>query len=301
MLAACAADMGGGGRLVVEPEDDLMRAAGLVAARARRVEVVYLGELHDSPHHHRAQAKVLDLIVADGARPAVAFEMLSEDQQGAADAVVAGRDGAIEAERRLRWQARGWPDFAMYWPLFELARGAGLPIVAADLDPAVTRRIGREGLASLGDLAPSLRSLLAPDPQREHALAAAIRKAHCDLLPERRLAAMVEAWHARNVTMARRLAAALGDTAQVVVIVGRGHQAPGGLPAQLEALRPGTRQLVVTLLESAPGDRDEAALRRASGDIVWLTPAISRPDPCAGLRQRLGEPRAAGSGSRDAA
>jgi uncharacterized iron-regulated protein len=287
-LAGCAGLMPGGERIVLDPRDDLTAAARQVAARARRVEVVYLGELHDSAHHHAVQARVLDAIVASGSRPAVAFEMLSEDQQAAADAVVAGQDSATDAERRLRWQARGWPDFSMYWPLFEMARRVRLPVLAADLDPAVARRVGREGLAALGELAGPLRSLLPPDPGRERALAAAIGKAHCDLLPERRLPAMVEAWHARNVTMARRLTAALDAAGQVVVIVGRGHQDPGGLPAQLEALRPGTRQLVVTLLEVASGESPEAALREASGDVLWLTPAIARPDPCAGLRQRLG-------------
>jgi uncharacterized iron-regulated protein len=286
-LAGCAA----GGRVVLEPGDDPASAARLVGARARGAEVVYLGELHDNPHHHAAQARVLDVIVAGGGRPAVAFEMLSQDQQAVAAEVVAGQDSATEAERRLRWQARGWPDFAMYWPLFEVARRARLEVVAADLDPALARRIGREGLAALGAPAEALRSLLLPDPARERALGATIAKAHCDLLPEGRIPAMVEAWHARNVTMARRLAAALGRTGQVVVIIGRGHQDPGGLPAQLEALRPGTRQLVVTLLEVGPAEAREGLLRQASGDILWLTPATARRDPCEGLRRRLGDER----------
>ena len=95
---------------------------------------------------------------------------------------------------------------------------------------------------------------------------------------------MVDAWHARNVTMARRLAAALDRGLTVVVIVGRGHQAAGGLPAQLAALRPGTRQLVVDMIEAPPDTRREAAAG-AAGDVIWLTPAVERGDPCAGLRR----------------
>jgi len=72
-----------------------------------------------------------------------------------------------------------------------------------------------------------------------------------------------------------------------VVIIGRGHQAPGAVPDQVEALRPGTRQLVVELLEVERGDRPEEVARSGTGDVVWLTPAAERPDPCAGLRDRF--------------
>jgi pheromone shutdown protein TraB len=96
---------------------------------------------------------------------------------------------------------------------------------------------------------------------------------------------MVEAWHARNVTMARRLAAALERGRPVVVIVGRGHQDAGGLPDQLAELRPGTRQLVVSMVE-APPDRESPAKDRIGANVVWLTPPIPRDDPCAPLRPK---------------
>ena len=107
---------------------------------------------------------------------------------------------------------------------------------------------------------------------------------------------MVDTWHARNVTMARRILQALERQAlerapQVVVIVGRGHQAPGGLADQVEALRPGTRQLIVDLVEVRGKGPDQAAsdtrmLGRMVGRIVWPTPPVERPDPCAPLRNR---------------
>jgi uncharacterized iron-regulated protein len=94
---------------------------------------------------------------------------------------------------------------------------------------------------------------------------------------------MVDAWHARNVAMARRLLQALERAPQVVVIVGRGHQAPGGLADQVEALRPGTSQLAVDFVEVGREEPDEAA---PGNHIVWPTPTVERPDPCAPLRNR---------------
>jgi uncharacterized iron-regulated protein len=256
-----------------------------VARLARHSDVVYLGEQHDNPHHHERQRAAVAALVARGARPSVAFEMLSEDMQPEVDRLMRAGAGSAELARGLTWQERGWPEFDCYWPLFELARRHRLPVVAADLEPAVVRRIAREGLASLGPRAQALSSALPPDAVRESAIARTIQAAHCDILPPVRIPFMVESWHARNVTMARRIAEALGHGSPVVVIVGRGHQAPGGLPAQLEALRPGTRQLVVDLVEADGGDDREPVAAGDTSAVTWLTPPIVRPDPCERLRR----------------
>lgn len=282
LLAGCA------GPLRLGADGDPIAQARAVAARARAARVIYLGEQHDNPHHHLHQRQILEAMLAAGARPAVAFEMLDMGQQATVDRALAEGLAPEGLAERLGWKARGWPDFRMYWPLFDLAARHGLAVVAADLDPAVARRIAREGLAVAGAERAELGSVLPPDAEREARIARSIREGHCGLLPESRLPFMVEAWHARNVTMARRIALALERHRQVVVIVGSGHQEPGGLPAQLEALRPGTRQLVVEMVgESAAGESGRIGLL---ADIVWLTPAVQRPDPCAPLR-RTAQPR----------
>src|SRR4029453_10409017 len=125
-------------------------------------------------------------------------------------------------------------------------------------------------------------------------IAGVIREGHCGLLPEARLPTMVDAWHARNITMARRLAAPPAPGLTVVVIVGRGHQAAGGLPAQLAALRPGTRQLVVDMIETPPDARPEAAGGGGGGGggggpdtprALGAAAAGERADPWGGLRR----------------
>jgi hypothetical protein len=83
--------------------------------------------------------------------------------------------------------------------------------------------------------------------------------------------------------MARRILQALEQAPQVVVIVGRGHQAPGGLADQVEALRPGASQLAVDFVEVGTEEPDQAP---PGNHIVWPTPSVERPDPCAPLRNR---------------
>ncbi len=274
------------GPLLLHDEGPLEAQARDVAVRAQDADIVYLGEQHDNPAHHERQRHVLEALVADGTRPIVAFEMLDQGQQPALEQALAGSPTAEDLAARLHWRERGWPDFAMYWPLFALAKQEQLGVVATDLEPALVRRISRDGLEALGPRGAELASLLQPDAQREAAIARTIRDAHCGLLPEARLPFMVQAWHARNVTMARRLAAALDDGARVVMIVGRGHQEPGGVPDQLAVLRPRVRQLVVDMREAASAAPGRGRAARRGPDIVWLTPAVERPDPCEPLRRR---------------
>ena len=98
---------GCGGALVASQGDDEGLVARVIADRARGADVVYLGEQHDNPTHHSHQRAVVEALVARGVRPALAFEMLEEDQQAAVDQALAGGLSAGDLDDRLRWRTRG--------------------------------------------------------------------------------------------------------------------------------------------------------------------------------------------------
>ena len=266
------------------PTDD---AAALDAVKrlARQADGIAIGEAHDNPVHHTIETRVLELVVAAGERLVLALEMLTLDQQAVVDAALARGSSAVDLERRLAWRARGWPDFAMYYPLFEVAERQRLPVLAADLDPTTKRTISRGGFPALpeGDRA-GVVSRLPSDPARDAELRQDLQTAHCGLLSPAAQAAMVDAWHARNVTMARRIAEALAHGRKVVLIAGRAHLAADGIPGQLLALRPGTRIGIIDLAETSGGEP------LPNADVVWRTPAVDRPDRCAELHQHPSKP-----------
>lgn len=264
-----------------------------------RARFALLGERHDHPDHHAVQARLVAELSARGARPAVAFEMLHARQAAAlAEAETSAGGDAAAIARAVAWDVSGWPDFALYRPIFDVALAAGLPLVAANATPERVRAVAR------GQADPEARALLAraaPLPEAGRAeLAAAIQRGHCGHAPEAMIGAMVEAQRVRDAAMAEALAAASeahheaepGPAA--VLIAGNGHVSKRtGVPLQLARLEPGARIASVALLEVQPGVSDPFApgadleLELAGFDYVVFTPRLDDEDPCATFREQL--------------
>lgn len=243
-----------------------------VAAAARDAAIVVLGEIHDNPAHHAAQAA----IVAALDPAAIVFEMIpraAEDEANRLRRAGAERSALAEA---IGWDALGWPDFAFYAPILEAAPGA--LVVGAGQPATDVRRAAAEGAAaSFGPDAGRYgldRALPAPDQaEREAAFAAA----HCGKLPAAMLPGMVEAQRFRDAGLAdaalraRRLT---GD-GQVVVIAGSGHaDRAWGMPAMLAVAAPDLR--VFSL-----GQTEGGAAPDGDFDAVLSAAAPEREDPCA--------------------
>ena len=86
----------------------------------RKSDVIILGEVHDNPVHHLHQAQA----IASLAPTAVVFEMLTPEQ--AKLITVDNRSDAADLASALGWAASGWPDFAIYYPVFKAAGDAAV-------------------------------------------------------------------------------------------------------------------------------------------------------------------------------
>jgi len=232
--------------------------------------VVILGEVHDNPAHHRLQARALRAM----APAAVAFEMLDAGQAETVND--SGRTGAALAEA-IGWGASGWPDWALYAPVFE-ARGAARVYGLAVPRPAL-RTAMQEGAAAAFEGDPARFGLDRPLPAAEQAAREADQMAaHCDALPEAMAAGMVAAQRLRDAAFAQTVLRALDETGgPVAVITGNGHaRRDRGMPSMLAAAAPGLSVLSVGLLE------DNGAPPVAPPFDLWLrTDPAPRPDPCA--------------------
>jgi uncharacterized iron-regulated protein len=314
LLAACAGGAGGGapgaptwqaahgrehplaGRIRDVARGVWIEEGALFDSLAQ-ADFVLLGERHDHPDHHALQARIVDALVARGRRPAVAFEMLDADDAPAVAAAVAGPGDAAARAGALRagvaWDESGWPDFALYAPVFESALAAALPIAAANLPRAELHAIGRGGAAALP---PARRAALAldaaADPEERAALVEQIREAHCGHAPEAALDRMVDVQRAWNAQLARALVDAAGPTPEgaggAVLIAGNEHvRRDRGAPRWLARFAPVARIAALGLVEVDPADPGATPDDAAPFDYVWLTPRLDLEDPCERYRESL--------------
>jgi len=269
-------------------------AAALDAA-ASGAHFLLLGETHDNPDHHRLQARLVRAATASGRKPALAFEMLDTGQQREVDEALARPGASADAlAAAVGWAKSGWPDFAMYRPVFTAGLDAGLPVFAANLPRKVVRGLVESGRSALP---PALDQSLAREEPLAPAVVETLRKemaeSHCGKLPEELFDPLVLAQRARDAEMARRMIEAdRGDGA--ILVAGAGHvRTDRGVPALLARDAPGRRVVSVAFLEVSP-DRcspeayaADLATERAPFDFLVFTPAAAREDPCAHMKARV--------------
>jgi len=256
LLAACAAPTG--------------PTRGLDAVAPR---VLLLGEVHDNPDGHARRYAWLEARVDAGWRPTIAMEQFDRDRQADLDRALAECADAACVIRRAEPDGQRW-EWPLYAPVIELALARRLPLRAANLSRADASRVVREGyraalddatIASFGLDRPLARDLA--DGQRR-----AIDEGHCHQLPASIAEGMVRAQVARDVWMAKVVAAEAGRGDGVALLAGNGHvRRDLGVPRWLEGTA-GARAFSVGFVEEpAEGTFDER---------VAIVPH-PRVDPCA--------------------
>ncbi len=272
LLVACAT-----------PASEPFSADALARAMARR-PVVLLGEVHDNKAQHAARAEALRLLIARGARPAIAFEQFDREQQADIDRARAEplARGTPRVDHLIAQGggSKSW-NWDLYRPYLQLAIDHDLPIVAANLSRAAAMRVAQQGFGA--ELSPELQTAHRLDQLPAAFMAAherAIDSGHCSLMPPAMLPALARAQIARDLTLAQAIKPHL--TRGVVLLTGNGHARNDiGVPYFLTAAER-ARTLTVGLLESS-----DSAAAGLEFDVIMLTPPQPRDDPCVGLRKRL--------------
>jgi uncharacterized iron-regulated protein len=245
-----------------------------------------LGESHDNPDHHLLEARLLDAFVTAQPKAAVAFEMLDETQAGVLSEAIPNAD---ELARRVGWAESGWPDFALYRPVFETLLAHHTPILAAHPSRTHVMEVmhgqGDALLAAL-PLTPKL-----PDSATQ-ALATEIRESHCGYAPEAMLEPMLRAQSYKDASMAMRL---VTQGTPVALVAGRGHVLKDrAVPLYVARLAQGPL-LSVAFLEVSDAATDPCAYDVSGFDYVIFTPRASDENACDKFRAQLESMRSSAS------
>ncbi|TVP71101.1 MAG: hypothetical protein EA339_10890 [Rhodobacteraceae bacterium] len=239
--------------------------------RLPEAAVVFLGEVHDNAQHHVHQERALISI----APAAIVFEMLTDAQARSLSHPLPLRD---DLQEQLDWDASGWPDFAMYYPLFTAV--PDVQIFGAALPRAAARAAMAQPLAEafVGDAA--LFGLDVALPRQEQEARESLQaSAHCDALPTELLPAMVDIQRLRDAMLAEAALRAFNATGgPVAVITGTGHaRRDWGAPAALALAAPELSQLSIGQFEAPPTEPPPF-------DLWLVTDPEPRPDPCDAFR-----------------
>ena len=248
----------------------LAQESETAAQTLEEAQVVFLGEVHDNPAHHARQAE----LVAEIRPVAVVFEMLTNEQAASIHPEHL-TDGAALADL-LAWEDSGWPDFSMYYPIFQAAGDAA--IFGAAMPREEARRVRDEPLDRVFGPSAGFYGLdqdLPPEQQDERE--AMQMTAHCDALPEDMLPVMVGIQRLRDARLAETALEALSmHGAPVVVITGNGHaRTDWGAPAMIAMAAPEVPVAALGQGEAGQGAPD------GSFDLLEETEAVERDDPCA--------------------
>ncbi len=281
------------------PLDQLRRA---MSAHLAGGGVLLLGEVHDNGAQHALRADLISDIASDLKRqrrpvPALVFEHLRTDQEETLAKLVPAPDpdaAARDLMKRLDWEKSGWPDAALFQPLFEAAIANRLPIVPGHPVRAEVRDLAMRGLQALSTETVTRLGLDAKLPEPlQNALLDELEASHCGLMPRTAFTNMAIAQRYRDAHMAASLAAATEQHGSAVLLTGNGHvRADRAVPWNLARLAPNRKVLTVMLMEVEDGQPDATSyvMRDPSGqpaaDYVVLTPRVERPDPCEAMRAR---------------
>jgi len=134
------------------------------------VDAVLVGETHTDPVGHWIQVELLRQALVTtrveeqsaAFRPvALSLEMFERDVQGIVDEYLED----LITEDQFRISARPWEYYdADYRPMVELAKQAGIPVIAANAPRRYVNRVTRLGRDALNDLPPRAHSSLPPLP-----------------------------------------------------------------------------------------------------------------------------------------
>ncbi|MCU7819696.1 MAG: ChaN family lipoprotein [gamma proteobacterium symbiont of Lucinoma myriamae] len=275
-------------------------------------QVILLGETHDNARHHQLQAQFIHYLTENKHTPAVAFEMLNQNQQSIIDTFEANHystgDNTQSAEKstnlfaeKMNWQESGWPEWPYYRPVFYQTIDNKLSIIAANLDLKQVRKVIKEGSQTLSQEYQDLLKKYQYDEALKKELEQEVQSAHCDMLPEKMLSPMLLGQQTRDLAMTQAIQSALlknntATKAQVVLIAGSGHtRTDYGIPFYLHQENPELRLISIAFVEVSedefkPDDYAKAWSKTATQlpfDYVWFTARSEREDQCEKMKLHM--------------
>ena len=233
----------------------------------RKVNLIFVGEVHDRSSHHQAQLEIIKALDRSGVPVAIGLEMFRAASQKELDRWVEGSSGEKEFMKVYRdnWTAP-WP---LYKDIFLYAREHRIPMVGLNVADEITRKVSRQGFSSLGgeDLKHLPPGISCDIDEGYMNFIQRVYRAH--QIEGKSFVHFCEAQMVWDKTMAWNLVEFLRKDPQrtVIVLAGTGHSWKKGIPEQIERL---SGPSYTVILPEVPGLIDPQAIPSSEADYILL-------------------------------
>ena len=113
----------------------------------KSAQVVFVGEQHDNPDHHKTQLDVIQALHKNEKPLAIGLEMFKKENQHDLDAWVSGK---TKEEDFIPLFLKNWGvGWELYQDIFMYARENKIPLIGLNVPQEITRKVGSEGFKSL--------------------------------------------------------------------------------------------------------------------------------------------------------
>jgi uncharacterized iron-regulated protein len=232
----------------------------------KKPTLVFIGEVHDNPGHHRAQLSFIRSLHESGFPVAIGLEIFRADSQRDLDLWTRG-DFVLEKFLPV-FHDNSHAPWQWYRDIFLYARDNAIPLIGLNVPDAITQKVSRQGFASLST--EELRQLppgISCDVDAEYM--DFIRRAHeghakhddksfRSFCEAQMLWDKVMAWHLIEFKKKNP-----GKT--VIVLAGVGHSWKRGIPVQVKRQSPYQSTVILPEIPFLTGRR-----RMTSGDADYI-------------------------------
>ena len=195
----------------------------------KQATVIYLGETHTDMADHVAQLEIITEMHQTRGDIAIGLEMFQRPFQPVLDQYIAGEITEAELIAQSEYETRWGYDWELYAPIFRYAQAEQIPLIALNTPTEITRKVARQGLASLSgddlEYIPPIADIDTSDEDYQAMVAQVFghHDGHGNSGPS------FENFFAAQVLWDETMAAAVADfvmaapDTQVIVLAGEGH------------------------------------------------------------------------------
>jgi len=123
----------------------------MLIADLNKARVIFIGEKHTDPVHHKIQLKVLKEIFNTNRNIAVGMEMFDYTYQPVLDLWSAGKLDQKEFLEKVHWYANWRFDFALYKDILDFVKEKKIRLIGLNIPSYIQSRIRVGGIKNLSD------------------------------------------------------------------------------------------------------------------------------------------------------